>query len=124
MFEDGPDPVWVKAEPPKTVKSKKPITVSQWHGDINPETSWSPWGDKKSALDMQVGGSHYKNFAIQPLEFSVRNKLSFPQGNVIKYVCRYSKMGKEKAIQDLEKAKHYIDVMIEDIVMETGRDDG
>ena len=48
--------------------------------------------------DKQIGGSHYK-----------KNDLSFFQGNVIKYVCRY----KNKAgIQDLEKIKHYCDLEI------------
>ena len=34
----------------------------------------------------QIGGSHYKNFDIQPYEFISRNKLSFFQGCVVKYV--------------------------------------
>ena len=37
----------------------------------------------------QIGGSHYKDFHIQPYEFISKNDLSFFQGNVIKYVCRY-----------------------------------
>jgi hypothetical protein len=57
----------------------------------------------------QIGGSHYKKFKIQPYEFISKNDLSFFQGNVIKYVCRY----KNKAgIQDLEKVKHYCDLEI------------
>src|SRR5210317_790433 len=39
--------------------------------------------------DKQIGGSHYKDFPIQPYEFISKNELSFFQGNVIKYVCRY-----------------------------------
>ena len=39
--------------------------------------------------DKQIGGSHYKDFYIQPYEFISKNDLSFFQGNVIKYVCRY-----------------------------------
>ena len=47
--------------------------------------------------DKQIGGNHYKDFHIQPYEFISKNDLSFFQGNVIKYVCRY----KNKAgIQD------------------------
>lgn len=62
-----------------------------------------------SALNSQVGGSHYK-MAIQPVEFIEKNNLSFCVGNCIKYLCRYKdKNGKE----DLEKAKHYIDLLIE-----------
>ena len=46
----------------------------------------------ESALDRQVGSTqHYKDFKIQPIEFITANKLSFIQGNVIKYICRYNK---------------------------------
>ena len=57
----------------------------------------------------QVGGSHYKDFHIQPYEFISKNDLSFFQGNVIKYVCRYKN---KNGIQDLEKIKHYCDLEI------------
>lgn len=42
-----------------------------------------------SALEKQVGGNHYKQFQIQPVEFINANNLSYMQGNVIKYVVRY-----------------------------------
>ena len=62
------------------------------------------------ATETQEGGDHYKKYAIQPTEFIHRNGLNFIQGNVIKYVMRY----KEKnGLQDLKKAKHYIDLLIE-----------
>ena len=58
----------------------------------------------------QIGGSHYKKFKIQPSQFVIENELLFPEGNVIKYICRHPyKGGKE----DLEKAKHFIDMIIE-----------
>ena len=57
----------------------------------------------------QVGGSHYKNFHIQPYEFISKNKLSFFQGNVVKYVCRY--LHKNKT-EDLEKIIHYCELEI------------
>ncbi len=59
----------------------------------------------------QIGGSHYKTFHIQPYEFISKNELSFFQGNVIKYVCRY--LFKGKSIEDLQKIKHYCDLEIE-----------
>jgi len=58
--------------------------------------------------DKQVGGSHYKDFHIQPYEFISKNDLSFFQGNVIKYVCRY--LFKGTAIQDLDKIIHYCEL--------------
>ena len=62
------------------------------------------------ASETQIGGSHYSKMAIQPTEFIHKNNLSFIQGNVIKYVCRYKSKG---GLQDLNKAKHYIDLLIE-----------
>ena len=57
----------------------------------------------------QIGGEHYLKYKIQPSEFVVENKLLYPEGNVIKYILRHSdKGGKE----DLEKAKHFIDMII------------
>jgi len=63
------------------------------------------------ALDKQVGGSHYKGFVIQPTEFIQKNKLSFLQGCIIKRICRYNLKG--TPLEDLEKSKHEIDMMIE-----------
>ena len=63
-----------------------------------------------SAYDKQIGGTHYKKMKIQPSKFVIENKLLFPEGSVIKYICRHQyKGGKE----DLEKAKHFIDMIIE-----------
>ena len=63
-----------------------------------------------SALDVQIGGDHYKNHGIQPVEFIHANKLDFFQGNVIKYVTRWRAKG---GLKDLEKAKHYLEMYIE-----------
>ena len=62
------------------------------------------------ASNQQVKGTHYKNFVIQPTEFIHKNNLSFIQGNIIKYVMRYKF---KNGLEDLEKAKHYIDLLIE-----------
>ena len=60
--------------------------------------------------DKQIGGSHYQKFKIQPSKFVIDNKLLYPEGCVIKYIIRHSmKNGKE----DLLKAKHFIDMIIE-----------
>ena len=63
-----------------------------------------------SALDQQVGGAHYKDLAIQPVEFIYYNKLGFCEGSVIKYICRYKS---KNGVEDLRKARHYIDLLIE-----------
>lgn len=63
-------------------------------------------------LEIQVGGNHYKDFVIQPVEYTMRNKLSFLQGCIIKRISRYNKKG-GKGLQDLEKIKHEVDLIIE-----------
>ncbi len=55
----------------------------------------------------QIGGNHYKEFHIQPYEFISKNNLSFFQGNVIKYVCRYLL---KNGIEDLDKIIHYCEL--------------
>jgi len=60
--------------------------------------------------DIQIGGTHYKDMAIQPSEFIYRNKLNWLQGNAIKYICRHAAKG---GLQDLRKAKHYLNLLIE-----------
>ena len=62
------------------------------------------------AFDSQVGGNHYKSFKIQPVEFIHINGLGYIAGNIIKYVCRYKS---KNGIEDLRKARHYIDMLIE-----------
>ena len=63
-----------------------------------------------SAYNKQIGGSHYRKMKIQPSEFINKNNLPFAEGNAIKYICRHKHKGER---QDLEKAKHYIDMILE-----------
>ena len=63
-----------------------------------------------SALNVQVGGEHYKKLAIQPVEYIHANGIGYFEGNVIKYVTRWRDKG---GIADLLKARHYIDMLIE-----------
>ena len=58
----------------------------------------------------QVGGDHYKDMTIQPAYFSHVNKLGALESNVVKYTCRHHQKG---GLKDLEKARHYIDLLIE-----------
>ena len=60
-------------------------------------------------LDKQIGGDHYKN-GIQPVEYGLANNLDFSETNVVKYITRYKS---KNGIEDLEKAKHYIDILIQ-----------
>jgi hypothetical protein len=71
-----------------------------------------------SALDVQVAGGHYKDLKIQPVEYIHANGIGYFEGNVIKYVSRWRAKG---GLADLEKARHYIDMLIE---LERRKDDG
>lgn len=61
-------------------------------------------------LNKQVDGNHYKDLPIQPVEFIHANAIGYFEGNVIKYVSRWRK---KNGIADLEKAKHYIELLIQ-----------
>lgn len=59
--------------------------------------------------NQQVGGDHYTKLEIQPWEYIEANKLDFWEGNVVKYITRK----KGNRLEDLKKARHYIDYLIE-----------
>jgi hypothetical protein len=63
-----------------------------------------------SALDVQVAGSHYKNKAIQPVEYIHANGLNYCEGAIVKYITRWRD---KNGFEDLEKIKHYVDLLIE-----------
>jgi len=63
-----------------------------------------------TALDKQIGGGHYKDMKIQPIEFITENNFDWYQGNVIKYLSRHKfKNGRE----DVEKVIHYCEMLLE-----------
>ena len=64
----------------------------------------------ENPLNVQIGGDHYMKMAIQPVEFIHANGIPFIEGNVIKYVARWKQ---KNGIKDLEKARHYLDLLIE-----------
>ncbi len=63
-----------------------------------------------SELNRQVGGSHYKDYVIQPVEFCQRNKLNFCESNILKYTCRHHKKGQ---LDDIRKVIHYACLLAE-----------
>lgn len=62
------------------------------------------------ARDTQVGGTHYKRLAIQPVEYIHANGLGFIEGSIIKYATRWRDKG---GARDLEKIKHFVDLLLE-----------
>mgnify|MGYP000120748245 CR=1 FL=1 len=65
----------------------------------------------KEALDIQVGGTHYKNCKIQPVEYIYANNLTFLEGNVIKYITRHKTKGDGEA--DIRKVIHYAQMILQ-----------
>jgi len=63
-----------------------------------------------AAKEEQIGGNHYKDMKIQPIEYILGNNLNYCEANVVKYISRWKSKG---GIEDLRKAKHYIDLLIE-----------
>lgn len=66
--------------------------------------------NRMTALSKQVAGNHYKDLPIQPVEYIYANALGYFEGNVVKYISRWRN---KNGIADLEKAKHYIELLIE-----------
>lgn len=63
-----------------------------------------------TANNTQVGGQHYKSKTIQPWDFIAANGLGYFEGNIVKYVSRWRDKG---GLDDLRKARHYLDKLIE-----------
>ena len=63
-----------------------------------------------NALGKQVDGGHYKDLKIQPIEYIHANNIPFAEGCAIKYLTRWRSKG---GVKDLEKAKHFIELLIE-----------
>ena len=74
-----------------------------------------------SSLEKQVSGDHYKDMNIQPVKFIYANGIGYFEGNVIKYICRWRK---KNGLADLEKAKHYIELLLELERRKAFEDDG
>ena len=66
--------------------------------------------EEATALQKQVGGAHYAEMAIQPIEFITANDLSFLEGNIIKYVCRHQN---KNGADDIKKAIHYCELLLQ-----------
>jgi hypothetical protein len=65
--------------------------------------------EERQANERQVGGAHYRT-SMQHWDYVWVNDLDYFQGQITKYVTRWKRKG---GIQDLEKAKHFLDKYIE-----------
>jgi hypothetical protein len=66
--------------------------------------------EEATALQKQIGGSHYAEMAIQPMEYSMANNLDACQHTIVKYVSRFRN---KNGIEDLKKAIHCIEMLME-----------
>jgi hypothetical protein len=68
------------------------------------------YDDPPKARDKMIGGDHYRQGGIQPIEYIYANNLGFCEANAVKYLTRWRY---KDGMKDLEKAKHYIELLIE-----------
>jgi hypothetical protein len=66
--------------------------------------------DSVKGKKRQVGGNHYMNFAIMPIEYISKNKLDFLEGNIIKYISRHKH---KNGAEDIKKVIHYAELILE-----------
>ena len=80
-------------------------------GEKEPEPAVGPITKAvNSAMTTQVGGSHYTKMKIQPYEYCHVNRMGYVEGTALKYLSRWRDKG---GLEDLEKAKHAIEWLIE-----------
>ena len=82
-------------------QKQRVVNASSLGKNVSPELP-EPY---PTVLEEQIGGDHYKDLPIQPVEFITKNKIPFLEGCVIKRMCRH---GKKNKLEDLKKAVHEI----------------
>lgn len=93
-------PATTKAKPAKRTKPAKAARKSSTRAPVVDGT----------VNAVQIGGQHYKALDPQPWDVITAWNLGFLAGNVVKYVARAPAKG---GIEDLQKARHYLDKLIE-----------
>lgn len=65
---------------------------------------------KAAPLDRQVGGSHYKDLGIQPIEYVMANNMDYCEANIVKYITRHHAKG---GAEDVRKVIHYAELLLQ-----------
>ena len=73
------------------------------------DKQWTPFDKANNPFDEQVGGSHYKNMGMQPIEYILANNIPYTEGAIIKYITRWRAKG---GLEDLKKAQHFLAMLI------------
>ena len=102
--QSKPNPFDNNRYPPMTGRSDAWLRNKEHTSDRGMAVS----GDTGNAWGKQVGGGHYKQYAIQPAQFALANGLDYAQSNAIKYIVRHKD---KNGVQDLDKAVHYIELL-------------
>jgi len=104
----------IKARQWEDVVKIEPTLDSAWDDSPSSDLFINPQYLEESELasDSQVGGDHYTKLEIQPMTYSMANGLNALQHTALKYITRYQDKG--TPMQDLAKARHCIDMMVED----------
>lgn len=71
---------------------------------------WDKVARQSRALTKQIGGSHYKDCAIEPIQYIMANNLGYCEGNIVKYITRHAAKG---GVQDIDKVIHYCELLKE-----------
>lgn len=88
------------------------LDIQQPAEDVQQASGGQAGGDRSTsgvALTKQVGGDHYKDCAIQPVEYIHANGIEYLEGNVIKYVTRHKA---KNGAADIRKAIHYLELIL------------
>lgn len=96
-----------------TTRGLNDVTPEEWDA-VRPEAiraKEKAMASTTEVLDIQVGGDHYRQGGVQPIEFITSNNIEFREANIIKYVFRHSN---KNGVEDLKKAQHYLNMLIGD----------
>lgn len=63
-------------------------------------------------FDKQVGGTHYKDYAIQPYDFFYQNNIPHHKAAIIRRILRYDHPTGH-GLQDLQKIQHEVEMIME-----------
>ena len=121
IARNAQDKSWfVTATGSEALRSQQELSLGEDSSQCPDEDSNLPpkrWNPKKAPailesdpLDKQEGGTHYKDHAIQPIEYIHANKLGFIEGNVVKYITRHASKG---GAEDVRKVIHYCELLLQ-----------
>ena len=86
------------------------VSVYDFGNSAEAEHQSKPQPAQGGANSRQIGGSHYKQFTYETWDVILDWGLGYLDGNAVKYLSRWRHKGR---LEDLKKARHYLDKLIE-----------